>query len=90
MSNEITTYEDLEKIHNEALSIREEVKAESVLGATMACRAADEYLTADILSWYTDEVGFDEWLDMLGDLNDKQLASVVEFASNMGDIYDGS
>jgi hypothetical protein len=49
-------------------------------------RIADEYLSADILSWYTDSP-VEYWVDMLSNLTDFELNLYVNWAKGMEDSF---
>ena len=52
----------------------------------LTTRTADESICADILSWYTDGITCDQWVDLLSEVSDDTLANLCEFAHDMEDL----
>ena len=47
---------------------------------------ADVFMAADILSWYTEGLSRDSWIDLLDDLDDSTRDNIIEYSRNMGDF----
>ena len=48
--------------------------------------AADTFMAADVLSWYTEGLTRDNWIDLLDDLDDNTRDNIIEHAKGMGDF----